>query len=111
MANHKSAEKRARQNEKRRGRNAALKSSLRTVTKKFMAAVAAGSKDEAQALLGDTCRAWDKGVSKNVVHPNTAARKKSRMTHHVLKLQAGASAAKPTHVRRGKKADLDQIAE
>ena len=105
MANHRSAEKRARQNRRRRTRNAAIKSALRTATKKLVAAMTRGSKDEAAALLQATCRAWDKGVSKNVVHPNTAARKKSRLTRQVNSLVAGGTiGATPSPSRKDKRA-------
>jgi len=89
MANHKSAEKRARQNEKRRKRNSAIKSSLRTATKKLIAVVAAGDKDQAQELLKATCREWDKSVSKKIVRSQTADRRKSRLTKRVNDLLSG----------------------
>ena len=86
MANHKSAAKRARQSEKRRQRNASVKSKLRTFTKRLNIAVQSGDKELAQSLLGPVCREWDKSVSKNVVHKNTAARKKSRIAMKINNL-------------------------
>jgi small subunit ribosomal protein S20 len=86
MANHKSAAKRARQSEKRRQRNAAVRSRLRTCTKKFNIAVQSGDKELAQSLLAPVCREWDKSVAKSVVHKNTAARKKSRLAVKVNNL-------------------------
>ena len=102
MANHKSAEKRARQNIKRRTRNAAIKSSLRTTTKRLMTAIQAGEKEQAAELLKTTCREWDKSVSKNVTHANTAARKKSRLAKKVNGLMEG-KVHKETKARRKKK--------
>ena len=86
MANHKSAAKRARQSEKRRIRNASVKSKLRTCTKKLSVAVVSGDKELAQQLLAPVCREWDKSVAKNVVHKKTAARRKSRLTLKVNNL-------------------------
>jgi len=89
MANHRSAAKRARQSEKRRMRNASVKSALRTSTKKFILAVQNGDKELAQSLLGPVCRQWDKSVSKNVTDKKTAARKKSRLAIQMNKLVEG----------------------
>ena len=102
MANHKSAEKRARQNIKRRVRNAAIKSSLRTTTKRLITAIQSGEKEAAVELLKTTCREWDKSVSKNVTHANTAARKKSRLAKKVNDMMQG-KVHKETKARRKKK--------
>jgi small subunit ribosomal protein S20 len=79
MANIKSQKKRNIQNEKRRQRNLAAKTSLKTSTKKVHAAVAAGEADEAVARQREAARALDKAASKGVLHKKTAARKKSRL--------------------------------
>ena len=101
MAKHKSAEKRARQSERRRLRNASVKSSLRTATKKLRAALEAGDKAKAQELLKPVCVAWDKAVSKNVIHANTASRTKSRLSVAVNHLVAGTTKnAAPAATRR-----------
>ena len=102
MANHKSAVKRARQNEKRRIRNAAIRKSLRTSTKQFETAIQSGNKEEATELLKDTSRRWDMGVSKNVVHKNAAARKKSRLAKKLNDLMAG-KVYKETKAKKKKK--------
>ncbi len=74
MANHKSAIKRMRQNEERRIQNTSYKSSIKTAVKKFLRA--AGEKSsEAQQLLQNATSLLDKGVSKGVIHRNTASRK------------------------------------
>ncbi|MCS6875136.1 MAG: 30S ribosomal protein S20 [Pyrinomonadaceae bacterium] len=86
MANHKSAEKRARQNRKRRERNRALRSALRTQIKKLRAAIASGNKGLCLELLNETISKIDKSVTKGILHKNTAARYKSRLTLQVNRL-------------------------
>ena len=81
MPNHKSAEKRMRQNEKRRETNRGNRSRLRTEIKKLRAALAGG--DDAQSLLPQTVSTIDKAVQKGVLHRNAAARYKSRLTNRV----------------------------
>ena len=83
MANHKSAEKRARQNVKRNEINRSNRSKLRTSIKKLRTAVAAHEKKESGALLQPTVSLIDKAVNKGIIHKNTAARYKSRLTRHV----------------------------
>lgn len=79
MANSASARKRARQAEKRRDHNMALRSRMRTYTKKVLNAIAAGDKDTAQAAFKEAVPMIDSGVTKGLVHKNKAARQKSRM--------------------------------
>lgn len=86
MPNHKSAEKRVRQNEKRRLVNRSNRSSLRTQIKKLRTALTSGDKQQSQELLTPTIALIDKSVNKGVLHQNTAARYKSRLTAHVNKL-------------------------
>ena len=86
MPNHKSAEKRVRQNEKRRAVNRSNRSDLRTQIKKLRAALTASDKIQSQELLTPTVSAIDKAVNKGILHRNTAARYKSRLSTHVAKL-------------------------
>ncbi len=79
MANIKSQKKRNIQNEKRHQRNVAVKSALKTSTKKVHAAVAAGDAETAVALQREAARELDKAASKGVLHKRTAARRKSRL--------------------------------
>jgi small subunit ribosomal protein S20 len=79
MANIKSQIKRNRQNEKARQRNQAVKSSLRTGSKKVAAAAAAGDAEAASTAARDASRAYDKAVSKGMLHKRAAARHKSRL--------------------------------
>ena len=83
MPNHKSAEKRVRQNEKRRNINRSNRSKIRTQIKKLRAAFGAGDKNLSQELLSPTVSVIDKAVNKGLLHKNTAARYKSRLTAHV----------------------------
>ncbi|HEU5151870.1 MAG TPA: 30S ribosomal protein S20 [Iamia sp.] len=78
MANIKSQIKRNRQNEKRRLRNKAVRSEMRTRTKAAVATAEAGSDDAAEALR-IALRRIDKAAAKGVIHKNQAARRKSRL--------------------------------
>ncbi|WKZ31925.1 MAG: 30S ribosomal protein S20 [Thermodesulfobacteriota bacterium] len=80
MANHASAIKRHKQSEKRRQRNASVKSSLRTAVKKVKEAVAAGKADEAKTSLKNAITELDKAASKGVLHKNNASRRVSRLS-------------------------------
>lgn len=77
MANIKSQKKRNLTNENARLRNKAVKSSLKTATRKFQAAAAAGDTEQATALAREATRKLDKAVSKGVIHKNQAANRKS----------------------------------
>lgn len=79
MANIKSQIKRNRQNEKRRKRNQAVRSSLKTATKKVGSAVSGGDAEAAETAARDASRAFDKAASKGMIHKRAAARHKSRL--------------------------------
>jgi small subunit ribosomal protein S20 len=83
MANTESAEKRNRQSQIRRERNRSRKSELRTAIKKVRAAVESGDGATAKKLLPDTLSLLDRTASRGVIHPNQAARSKSRLTKAV----------------------------
>ncbi|HEX6967513.1 MAG TPA: 30S ribosomal protein S20 [Micromonosporaceae bacterium] len=86
MANIKSQIKRNRQNEKRRLRNKAVKSSLKTAIRKFHEAVEAGEIDKATVLMREASRKLDKAASKGVIHRNQAANRKSAIAKHLHSL-------------------------
>jgi small subunit ribosomal protein S20 len=88
MPNHKSAEKRDRQNNKRNAINTTNRSRLRTAIKKLRAAIATGQAQEAETALSATVSVIDKSVQKGVLHRNAAARHKARLTSHVNELKA-----------------------
>jgi small subunit ribosomal protein S20 len=73
--------KRMRQNERRRLRNRALRSTLRTTIKSARTAVVEENPDPATVL--EAIRALDRAVSKGVIHRNTAARKKSALARRL----------------------------
>ena len=77
MANIKSQKKRIITNEKARMRNRAVKSELKTATRRVKDAVAAGNGAEAYAAALAACRLMDKAASKGVIHKNQAANRKS----------------------------------
>lgn len=87
MANIKSAEKRARQAVKRRAHNMTLRSKMRTAVKKVRAAAATGGKTAAAEAYKAAVPVIDSMVNKGVVHRNTAARHKSRLSALVKGLQ------------------------
>ena len=88
MANIKSAEKRAKQTIKRRARNMAARSKMRTAMKDVLAAVQAGKKDEAAASLKAAVPVIDSMAGKGVIHRNAAARYKSSLNARVKALAA-----------------------
>ncbi|AEH09069.1 MULTISPECIES: 30S ribosomal protein S20 [Protofrankia] len=79
MANIKSQIKRNLTNEKRRLRNKAVKSELKTLIRRFREAVEAGDQERAGLELRIASRKLDKAVSKGVIHANQAANKKSAL--------------------------------
>ena len=88
MANHKSAIKKARQDQIRRLRNRGHRSRMATAVKKFRKAVAAGDVDTARSLLPGTLSILDRSAKLGVLHDNAAARSKSRLTRAFNKLAA-----------------------
>ncbi len=82
MANTPSAIKRIRQSEKRRQRNRAVRSRVRTVLKTARTAASTPG-DEARAAVFQAIRTLDKAVTKGVIHRNTAARKKSALARRL----------------------------
>lgn len=72
-----------RQNVKRREINRASRSRLRTQIKKLRSALDDSNKKQSQAELQPTISLIDKMVSKKILHKNTAARYKSRLTKHL----------------------------
>lgn len=83
MANIKSQIKRNRQNEIRRARNKSTRSSLKTQIKRFMQTATEGDKTAATEAYREVSRSLDKAAAKGVIHKNTAANKKSRLSKHL----------------------------
>ena len=86
MANIKSAKKRVLIAEANRQRNVAFKSSIKTAVKKVLELANGEDKEALNASLSKVYQLCDKAVSKGILHKNTAARKKSRLTLAVNKL-------------------------
>ena len=78
MANSKSAEKRIRQNEKHRKQNRIYISGSRTAIRKARTLIESGDPNAADAV-NVAMKALDRAASKGVIHPNNAARRKSRL--------------------------------
>ncbi len=80
MANHKSAIKRARQNEIRRLRNKSIKTRVKSIVKEVRAATGETAGEEAKAKLIAAQSIIDNASKKGVIHKRTASRKISRLT-------------------------------
>jgi len=83
VANHKSALKRARQNEIRRMQNRTITTRLRHAIKSVRLSVTQGAAEQAQTGLRDAQALIDKAAKRGVIHPRSAARKISRLSHLV----------------------------
>jgi small subunit ribosomal protein S20 len=88
LANHKSAIKRAKQAEKKREINKAVKTRVKNVIKAVQTAMAEKSPDKAKESLAKAIPVIDKAASKGTLHHRNAARKISRLTRHVNVLQS-----------------------
>ena len=88
MPNHKSAEKRDRQNERRNEVNRRNRSRMRTALKGLRAALSSGNKEESKKLLPSVISLIDRSVKQGILHDNAAARHKSRLTIKVNALAA-----------------------
>lgn len=86
MANIKSAKKRVLIAEANRQRNVAFKSSIKTAMKKVLELAETDDKEALNSALSRAYQLCDKAVSKGILHKNTAARKKSRLTLAIKKL-------------------------
>lgn len=86
MANTKSAEKAARQADKHRERNVALRSRMRTAIRRIVDAAAAGNKEKARADYEAAVPLIDTLVNKKIIHRNQADRHKSRLAARVRAL-------------------------
>ncbi len=90
MTHSRSAEKRVRQAEESRLRNRSIRGATRTQIRKALPLIAANRLDEAQGAVRQAVSALDKAAEKGVIHPNNAARHKSRL---MLKYNSAVSAA------------------
>jgi small subunit ribosomal protein S20 len=88
---HKSTIRRARQSERRRQRNRATLSAVKSIVKKVQDALGAKNQDDAKASLREATAALAKAVSKGVLKPNTASRRISRLSRRVNAITASRS--------------------
>jgi len=88
MANSPQAKKRARQNERRADVNKARRSRIRTFLRKVEEAIASGDQSAASEALRSAQPELMRGVSKGILHKNTASRKMSRLSKRVKALGA-----------------------
>lgn len=84
MANIKSAKKRVLVNETKAANNKARNSALKTAIKKANAAIEANA-DDKEAVVNDAIKKIDQAASKNLIHKNCAARKKSNLVNKLNK--------------------------
>lgn len=90
MANHKSAIKRHNQSIRRRDRNQAVRSSVRTLVKKVRAAIESRDREAIEQKIREVNRLLDKAVTKGVLKRNTASRKLARLARAAYASQAPA---------------------
>lgn len=83
MANIQSQVKRNRQNLVRRERNKAVRSMLKTYTKRFDQAIESGDRELAEEAYRVAAKHFDKAATRNVIHRNKAANKKSQMARRL----------------------------
>ena len=86
MANIASQIKRNRQNETARRRNQSARSEMKTTARRALEFAEQGDADAARTALQQAQTTIDRAVSMGVLHKNTAARRKSRLTHRVESL-------------------------
>lgn len=87
MANLSAAKKSIRQDKKRHDRNTAIRSDLKTMTKKLNALISSNKADEAAKQLTIVMSKLDKAVKKGIVKHHTADRNKSRLSTKISKLK------------------------
>lgn len=77
--------KQIRKDRKHRARNQAVRSELKTLTKRLVGLLASRKVDEAKALLQTVAQKYDHAAAKGIVHRNTASRYTSRLARHLNK--------------------------
>lgn len=90
MANNKAAEKRIRVSEQKRLRNRPYRTAARTFVKKAEAAIRTGDATVATGAVGVAVSTLDRVAGKGIIHPNNAARRKSRLMTKLNRLAASA---------------------
>ncbi len=99
MARSVSGLKRHRQSLKRRERNRARQTAVRTSVRQARERIETGTQEEAQAAVRAAGSIMDRAARRRVLHPNTAARSKSRLMHQLNAMQAPSEEAAPAKRR------------
>lgn len=87
MPNTKSAERRMRNSARKQMRNRSGKSRLKSMERRYEAALKSGKRDDASTALREAISAFDKAVKGGIIPRGTANRKKSRLTVRLAKLK------------------------
>ncbi len=85
MPNHKSCEKRLRQEKKRSARNHYVKATIKTLDRKLKSDIPV---EEKEKLLSEVYSKLDKAAKKNIIHKRTASRRKARLAIYFNKIKA-----------------------
>jgi small subunit ribosomal protein S20 len=93
MPNSISAKKRLRQSLDRRARNRTVRSSIRTQVKKLRGIIAGGDATACDAEFRVTTKKLDQAAAKGILHPNAAARLKSRLSAAIKTVKGKAKSA------------------
>jgi small subunit ribosomal protein S20 len=88
VPNSKSAKADVKKSRKRRLRNQSVRSAIKTFVKKTRETIAGGELETAQTLLSATASLVDKAAKRKIIHPNTAARRKSRLAKRMNAVRA-----------------------
>jgi len=97
-----SSEKSARVAERKRARNKPVRSSLKTHVKTAQTVVASGETEDAKKAVNGAISALDKAARKHVIHPNSAARRKSRLMSALANIKAPVAETKPKRAAKPK---------
>lgn len=92
MPNSASAKKRLRQSLDRRAQNRVVRSALRSQLRKVREAIAAGDVEKCAAEFRVAAKRLDQSAAKNVIHANTAARLKSRLSSAIKRMKTAKKA-------------------
>ena len=90
MANLKSSQKRIRSNERKRVRNVAVKTNIKTEVKRVEQAIEDGNFEIAKKMLSEAASVLDSASAKGIIKKNTGSRKKSRLAKKINSLQTAA---------------------
>ena len=80
--------KQIRKDRTRHERNQAVRSELKTLTKRLLGLLREQKLEEARTLIHEVAKKYDRAASRKVIHPNTAARYKSRLMRRLNKTQS-----------------------